>query len=262
MRCLYCGKQLSILRRLQNQRFCSKEHHQAYVKNHHERAFGELLKRTHPAQTAADDEAAADKETEAAELAATSLTAAAEAVGRVTAEVPVSQSQPQPIYAASEASSTAHEAPAPDAMPGLSPTSQEESPDSDAPEHYARFLAMVEAERHYYQNILDLLPAGVAVFDGRLSLIYSNRTFREKVSLSADEAQGTKLTGLFAQNDVLPAVQEAVDTEEPVTVHGAVGDQGRWDLTLIPIAPHDAEGSRHLLVYLAGSPNETAAATN
>ncbi len=260
MRCLYCGKQLSILRRLQNQRFCSKEHHQAYVKNHHERAFGELLKRTHPAQPAGE-QPLADEEAETAELAATSLTAAAEAVGSA-AETPVAENQPEPVFAAPEPPSATQEAANPESLAASGSSFHEEPAEPGTPEHYARFLAMVEAERHYYQNILDLLPAGVAVFDGRLSLIYSNRTFREKVSLSADQAQGTKLTGLFAQNDVLPAVQEAVDTEEPVTVRGAVGDQGRWDLTFIPIAPNDADGSRHLLVYLAGAPGEAQASAS
>ncbi len=256
MRCLYCGKQLSILRRLQNQRFCSKEHHQAYVKNHHERAFGELLKRTQPGRPA-DEEDSPSGEDEAAELTATSLTAAAEAVG-AAAQSSTPEAGSESAFAISDALDPAAQ-PAAESAPALVSALEEEAPEPGTPEHYARFLAMVEAERHYYQNILDLLPAGVAVFDGRLSLVYSNRKFRETVSLSADESQGTKLTGLFAQNDVLPAVQEAVDTEEPVTVRGAVGDQGRWDLTLIPIAPHDAEGSRHLLVYVAGAAGETPA---
>ena len=255
MRCLYCGKQLSILRRLQNQRFCSKEHHQAYVKNHHERAFGELLKRTQSGP--ADEEDSPSGEDEAAELTATSLTAAAEAVG-AAAQNSTPEAGSESAFATSDALDPAAQ-PAAESAPALVSALEEEAPEPGTPEHYARFLAMVEAERHYYQNILDLLPAGVAVFDGRLSLVYSNRKFRETVSLSANESQGTKLTGLFAQNDVLPAVQEAVDTEEPVTVRGAVGDQGRWDLTLIPIAPQDAEGSRHLLVYVVGAAGEAPA---
>jgi len=260
MKCLHCGKPLSILRRLQNQRFCSKEHHQAYVANHHERAFGELLKRTHQ-ERSPQDQSQTNEEADTPELAATSLAAAAEAVGG-PAPAPVSENRPEPVLAPVETPGLTAEAGSAESAPEPASPPHDESPDPGTPEHYAHFLAMVEAERHYYQNILDLLPAGVAVFDSRLSLIYSNRKFREEVSLSADEAQGTKLTGLFAQNDVLPAVQQAVDSEEPVTVHGAVGDQGRWDLTLIPIAPHDVEGSRHLLVYVAGAASDAPASAS
>ena len=44
----------------------------------------------------------------------------------------------------------------------------------------ARFLAQVEAERHYFQEILDRTPVAIAVVSKDLTVHYANRSFRDR----------------------------------------------------------------------------------
>jgi len=93
----------------------------------------------------------------------------------------------------------------------------------EMPPDIAHFLSMVEAERHYYQNILDVLPAAVAVFMDDRSLAYCNRSFRKLIDPGQRDLFELKLDELFFQEEVREAVSGVLDRENEEA--GAIVDQ-------------------------------------
>ena len=220
-KCLYCGKPLSFVKRLQNDRHCSEECYAQYIRKQDETAIAELTRRKSGEASRTDvEEVIAESE-----------------------EPAVATSAGEPSHVPEHLALAAGTTPA------------EEAQDEGPEEQFARFLGLVEAERHYYQEILDRLPAGVAVCTENLSLEYGNRWFQRELQLGEGELIGTKLTGLFAQDDVLPAIQALFDQPErgEVRIRGAVGDAGRWNLTLRPLSRAPEAEDRQLLVFVERS---------
>lgn len=91
----------------------------------------------------------------------------------------------------------------------------------------ARLLALVEAERRYYQEMVAEVPVGLAVLDEEMSFLSANRAFRKTFALSADGLSRARLSDLFPGDEVTDMIQDVLDTAAPkrnVTVQYVTGE--------------------------------------
>lgn len=91
----------------------------------------------------------------------------------------------------------------------------------------ARLLALVEAERRYYQDILASVPAGLAVIGGDLSLLSANRAFRALFTLGDTPLSRVRLGDLFRGEEVRQAIGAAVRGAAPGGGLAAVAASGK-----------------------------------
>ena len=183
MHCLHCGKPLAFLSRLRYQRYCSEAHHQQYLKHQEKHAFEELI------QTGRGP-AGEGEETTAEAVTNEAVAADAVSTGAVLEATPKLPSTP-----------AADEIPEP---PPELPLAEQTT------EGYAHFLSIVDAERHYYQTILESLPAGVAIFLEDGSLAYCNRAFRRMLDDGSADIYERTLNDLFDHEGVQAAVAQTL----------------------------------------------------
>lgn len=104
----------------------------------------------------------------------------------------------------------------------------------------ARLLALVEAERRYFQEILAALPVAVAIVARDGGLRAANRAFQELFGLEPEAIQQTAVQGLFAGSPVADWVLEVAEQGVPIDeCEVLVGEGG---------------GARHFLLMLAPAP--------
>lgn len=100
----------------------------------------------------------------------------------------------------------------------------------------ARLLALAEAERRYFQEILAALPVAVAVAAKDGSLRAANRAFREMFALRAEEVAQADMSRLFPGAPVAEWIREVIETGSPVEecelMAGEGGDARRFALML------------------------------
>jgi two-component system cell cycle sensor histidine kinase/response regulator CckA len=90
----------------------------------------------------------------------------------------------------------------------------------------ARLLALVEAQRRYYQEMVDGLPAPVAVLAADRTVVWANRAFRQTFGVPAAELRGKTLEQVLKP---MPAITQVPlrrwddddETETLVVVGGA-----------------------------------------
>ena len=82
-------------------------------------------------------------------------------------------------------------------------------------EEVARLLALVEAERRYYQDIVASVPVGLAVLDEDLTFLSANKTFRTIFGLEGNRLVKTRLEDLFPGEAVRTRAREVLDTSLP-----------------------------------------------
>ncbi|MBX9602236.1 MAG: response regulator [Bryobacteraceae bacterium] len=86
-----------------------------------------------------------------------------------------------------------------------------------------RLLALVETERRFYQNLLALVPVGLAVVGERGSLISVNRAFRRLFQLRGDDIARTTIYQLLPGEAFLESLRRALESGEtpaPTTLAG------------------------------------------
>lgn len=91
----------------------------------------------------------------------------------------------------------------------------------------ARLLALVEAERRYYQDILASVPAGLAVVGGDFSLLSANRAFRALFTLRDTPLSRVRLGDLFRGEEVRQAIATAARGTVPEASLAAVAVSGK-----------------------------------
>lgn len=80
----------------------------------------------------------------------------------------------------------------------------------------ARLMALVEAERRYFQEILAVLPVAVAVAARDGSLRAANAAFRDLFGLAPEEVAQADVGRLFAGSPVAEWIREVIETGQPV----------------------------------------------
>jgi len=104
------------------------------------------------------------------------------------------------------------------------------------PRDVSRLLSLVEAERRYFQDLMALLPVGVALVSPSLSLTLTNRAFRRMLGVDRDAAADRKLDDLLDMKSLQERVRETISSRQPSSV-------------LNPSTP-TPRGARSLLVNL------------
>ncbi|MCC6536376.1 MAG: response regulator [Bryobacterales bacterium] len=104
------------------------------------------------------------------------------------------------------------------------------------PRDVSRLLSLVEAERRYFQDLMALLPVGVALVSPSLSLTLTNRAFRRMLGIDRDAAADRKLDELLDMKSLQERVRETISSRQATSV-------------LNPATP-TPRGARSLLVNL------------
>ncbi|MGC8761103.1 MAG: response regulator [Bryobacteraceae bacterium] len=135
------------------------------------------------------------------------------------------------------------------------------------PLEVSRLLALVEAERRYFQELLARLPVAVAVVSGAGELRAANRAFRDTFNLAGEDVPRTSVEKLFAGTPVPDWTREVAETGAPLgecEVLVGEGDAARHFILRMDPAPEWAHEERRevLLTVLESVMEETGEAAS
>lgn len=71
----------------------------------------------------------------------------------------------------------------------------------------ARLLALVEAERRYYQEMVAALPIGIAVLSGERAVVLANRSFRQTFGLRAEEIRRKTIEQILPSDELVEKIR-------------------------------------------------------
>ncbi len=254
MKCLYCGEKLPWLQRLKNEKFCCAEHHVQFVKAQDTHAFSELMKR----QSGAGARPAVPQHEPEMEPAEPEPEAAAASFGSEAAWS--SESEEAAVEGAGENAGIRRQD-LPETMEQFDPITEPESAreaGESLEERYARFLSLVESERHYYQELIEQLPAGVAVIGRNMKILYSNRAFRQLQSGEEEAASAGRIS--VTSEEVRVTIRSLLDGNGSGDRLVAVGNPDeRVCLKRIPVLSEDGELESGVMVFAALDVVATAA---
>jgi PAS domain S-box-containing protein len=129
----------------------------------------------------------------------------------------------------------------------------------------ARLLALVEAERRYYQEIVSALPVPLAVLSAGNQVAWANRSFRRLLGLRAEEIRRKEITQLLPSPGVAEFIASARQgaAPEPLAIE-AGGRPARLRAVALPHWDDEAEAETLLLLeemgVIGGSPISAAPA--
>ena len=122
------------------------------------------------------------------------------------------------------------------------------------PRDVARLLSLVEAERRYFQEMMALLPVGVALVSPALDLTMTNRAFRRLTGLEREGVAQRRLDELFDIPGLSDRVQETLATRTPRSILSQDTETTKGKRTLLlsmqPFREWDDEGVPEVLVTL------------
>ncbi|MCP5117540.1 MAG: PAS domain-containing protein [bacterium] len=87
----------------------------------------------------------------------------------------------------------------------------------EAPGSLADLMASLECDRHFFQEVLDQTPVGVAVVSEGLIIEYANQAIRVMLGQDLDDSSTIRMKDLDAGEDLAPIAETVFDTEEPRT---------------------------------------------
>ncbi len=122
------------------------------------------------------------------------------------------------------------------------------------PRDVARLLSLVEAERRYFQEMMAMLPVGVALVTPALDVTMTNRAFRRLMGLDRETAGQRRLDDLFGIPSLRDRVREALETHSTRTILSHDTDTAKGKravlLSLQPFRDWDDDGAAEILVTL------------
>ena len=209
--CLYCGKKLTWLSQFKGAKYCSEGHHQLFMQTRDKNGFKELIVRGSRAEAVeSQPEETCDPE--------------------LTEPESLLRSEPQQVDA--------------------EPRPAEDQQDGESLEKsYAHFLSMIDTERHYYQELLDQLPAGVAVIGTGMEIVYCNRAFRQLQAAEADGVDGLTVTSEEVRN----AIRGVLDASQADSAAESISlDRmgNRISVVPVPTLPEDGQPSHGAMVFV------------
>jgi PAS domain-containing protein len=207
--CLYCGAKLSFVSQFKRAKYCSEEHRKLFMQTRDKNGFEELMVRR----------------------------SRAEAVG----SPPEEECAPEPMELVSTRESEPEQVHA-----ELRPAEDQRDGES-LEKHYAQFLSLIDNERHYYQELLERLPAAVAVIGTQMQVLYSNRAFRQ-LQAAEDDVEGLSVTS----EEVRDAIRGILGTSrEGNTAEGVSLDRmgGRISVVPVPTLSEDGQPSHGAMIF-------------
>jgi PAS domain-containing protein len=209
--CLYCGKRLSLVAQFKNVKYCSEEHRQLFMQRRDRSGVEELMIRRE-------------------------RTAAVEPLLEEARDEELTQPEPAPRPELE------------DATPTVGPPEPPLNGDS-IEERYARFLSMIDTERHFYQELLDRLPAAVAVIGPQMQVRYSNRAFRQFQAREEDEVDRPSVTS----EEVRDAIRGILSASQEASAAESVSFERRGgQITLVPVPTlsEDGQPSQGAMIFV------------
>src|SRR5580692_3749137 len=141
----------------------------------------------------------------------------------------------------------------------------------------ARLLALVETERRYYQEMVAILPVGIAILTGDRSIVLANRAFRQTFGVRGDEIRRKTIEQILPSDQLVEKIRAVhLETGEGAG-HGGltlefagkllridVRPIRSWDEemeleTLLAIQDLSAAGAKRADTIAAPAPNASAA---
>jgi two-component system cell cycle sensor histidine kinase/response regulator CckA len=120
------------------------------------------------------------------------------------------------------------------------------------PEHIARFLSLVEAEKRYYQEIVAALPAPLAILTNRQVIQAANRAFRRTLGLELDQILDAPLERVLPVAGLAEAARELLSgSQDRATLSGEVDTPAgarRLRLTLIAFRGWSGDAEREIIL--------------
>lgn len=120
----------------------------------------------------------------------------------------------------------------------------------------ARLLALVEAERRYYQDLVSALPVPLAVLDPQLNFVAANREFRRRMGLAGAEIGRCRVEDVFGP-EAAGALRTFQAGAEP---HLATGGVASTQLSVQRVRGWEQDACDDLVV-LVESPGGKASGT-
>ncbi len=122
------------------------------------------------------------------------------------------------------------------------------------PRDVSRLLSLVESERRYFQEMMALLPVGVALISPALDLTMTNRAFRRLMGIERETAADRKLDDLFGMPLLGERVRETLATRTPNSILAPDTETAKGKRTLLlslqPFRQWDDEGVPEILLTL------------
>ena len=122
------------------------------------------------------------------------------------------------------------------------------------PRDVSRLLSLVESERRYFQDLMALLPVGVALVSPSLTLTLTNRSFRRMLGIDRDAAADRKLDDLLDMKSLSDRVRETIASRRSSSVLNPSTPTSRGARSLLvslqPFREWDDEGVPEVLVTL------------
>lgn len=122
------------------------------------------------------------------------------------------------------------------------------------PRDVARLLSLVEAERRYFQEMMAVLPVGVALVSPSLELTMTNRAFRRLMGLERENAADRRLDVLLDMPSLRDRAREVLETRSPHSIlsHDTETAKGKRTLllSLQPFRDWSEEGAPEILLTL------------
>ena len=118
----------------------------------------------------------------------------------------------------------------------------------------ARLLALVEAERRYYQDLVASLPVGLLIVSSQLEIISANRAFRRIFGFSREDLLGKDASHILPAEGLAGAIAQVLEGRSPrcVLVWNAPAELTgrRFRLTITALRGWEGEYDSEALLVL------------
>ncbi len=118
----------------------------------------------------------------------------------------------------------------------------------------SRLLALVEAERRYYQEIIASMPVGVAILSKEPAFLSANRAFRDVFGLSSRALAQTRLAHLFPAGELGNRIQEVLESgvaqRDVIVNYVAAGGPKPLRISIQPFYGWDEENNSEALLIV------------
>lgn len=117
------------------------------------------------------------------------------------------------------------------------------------PREVSRLLALVEAERRYYQEMVAALPVALVVLSGERTVVSANRAFRQIVDLRYEDLLNKSIDQILPSEDLIERIRSAHVHGDTLPFFLTLGDR-RFRVAIAPIRSWEDEMEAETLLML------------
>jgi hypothetical protein len=117
------------------------------------------------------------------------------------------------------------------------------------PREVARLLALVEAERRYYQEMVAALPVAMVVLSGNRTVVSANRAFRHIVDLRLEDLRGKSIENILPSEELIERIRSAHVHGDTLPFFLTIGER-RFRVAVAPIRSWEDEMEAETLLML------------